>query len=151
MIRRPARAGRRRPWRRDDGALTPMVVVFAAAIFMMIGLAVDGAGKLQALERATDLAQEAARAGGQALNLAQAVPGNSDVVNPDLARAAAIDYLSSAGVSSNDSTVTVDPSLTRLTVSVSIVYHPIFLGLVLTNDNWTETGTATAVLVVGPG
>jgi len=149
MIRRGTRAARRLRWRRDDGALTPMVVVFAAAIFMMIGLAVDGAGKMQALERATDLAQEAARAGGQALNLAQAVPGNKDVVDPSLARDAALGYLADAGVSGADANVTVDPSLTRLTVSVTIVYHPIFLGLVLTNENWTETGTATAVLVVG--
>jgi len=134
---------RLRWWRRDDGALTPMVVAFALAIYLMIGLSVDGAGKMRAIERANDLAAEAARAGAQAIDIPQAVPGNAIVIQPDRARAAALQYLADAGVTG---TATPDPDGVHLTVTVTIPYQPIFL---IGFPTFQAQGTATAQLVVG--
>jgi len=120
-----------------------MVVSFALAIYLMIGLSVDGAGKMRAVERANDIAAEAARAGGQAIDIPQAVPGNAIVIQPDRARAAALAYLADAGVTG---TAAPDPDGRHLTVTVTIPYQPIFLGFL---GPFTATGTATAQLLVG--
>lgn len=129
----------------DDGGLTPMVLVFALAIFMMVGLAVDGGGRLRANERANDIASEAARAGGQALNLPRAITGQADVIDPAAAAAAAHDYLTTAGVTGS---VSVGANGKTITVTVSIPYEPVFLSIVGFGP-WTETGTATAALLTG--
>ncbi len=52
---------------RDSGQVTAFVVVMAAALVLMIGLVLDGGLTLSARERALGEAQEAARAGAQAV------------------------------------------------------------------------------------
>jgi len=133
-----------RKWfRRDDGAFSPLIAVVAISIFAMIGLSVDGGGAMQAREHADNVAAEAARAGGQAIDLGQAVGGTADVVNPDAAVAAAKEYLKAEGLRGR---VTISPDQRRITVVIKIVYKPVMLGLVSVKP-WTETGQATAVLV----
>jgi hypothetical protein len=129
--------------RRDDGAFLPMVAVMVAALFVMVGLSVDGGGKMRAQLHADNVAAEAARAGGQAIDVSRAVAGTADVVDPKLATAAADAYLRTAGV---DGTARVLPGQREIFVTVKITYKPIFLGLIGIGP-WTETGTATAVLV----
>jgi Flp pilus assembly protein TadG len=129
----------------DDGALTPMVVVFIAAIFLMVGLAVDGGGRMRAAGRADDIAAEAARAGGQALNLPQAISGRADIIDPHAATAAANAYLADAHVTGH---AVVSGNGKTITVTVTIPYNPAFLG-VLGIGPWVETGTATAQLLTG--
>jgi len=129
-------------WRRDDGALTPMVISFALAVYLMIGLSVDGAGKMRAIERANDIAAEAARAGGQAVDIPQAIPGNTIRLQQDRARAAALAYLDDAGVTGTATVV----DATHIQVSVTVPYQPIFLLFLAT---FQARGTATAVLLVG--
>ena len=148
MTRLPGRRAGQRPLARlraDEGAFTLMAVVVAAALFLMVGLAVDGGGRMRALERADDLAAEAARAGGQALVIPQAVTGTADIVDPNAARAAALSYLNLAGVTGQ---VKVDPNGRSITVTVQVNYAPIFLGAMGLGP-WTETGTATAQLLTG--
>lgn len=130
---------------RDDGSLTPMVVVFATAIFLMIGLSVDGGGRMRTIERADSIAAEAARAGGQAINIPEAVTGQADVVDPAKAVAAAKTYLATAGATG---TVTVSPDGHQIAVTVHLTYRPVFLGA-LGFGSWTEEGTATAQLLTG--
>jgi Flp pilus assembly protein TadG len=133
-----------RKWlRRDDGAFSPLIAVVAFSIFAMIGLSVDGGGAMQARERADNLAAEAARAGGQAIDLGQAVGGTADVVNSDAAVEAANEYLTSEGLKGK---VTISPDRRRIKVVITITYQPVMLGLVSVKP-WTETGQATAVLV----
>src|SRR5512139_2706806 len=55
--------------RSDSGSVTPMVIIMAVGIFMVIGMAWDGGGQFDADQRATLLAQEAARAGAQAVDV----------------------------------------------------------------------------------
>jgi hypothetical protein len=127
----------------DRGAFTPMVVVMATALFASVALAVDGGGKMRALERADNVAAEAARTAGQAINLSEAVAGTADVLDPAAAAAAARAYLTTAGASG---TVTISPNQREITVIVSITYDPVMLDLINLGP-WTVTGTATAELV----
>jgi Flp pilus assembly protein TadG len=127
----------------DRGAFTPMVVVMATALFASVALAVDGGGKMRALERADNIAAEAARAAGQAINVSEAVAGTADVVDPTAAAAAATAYLTSADATG---TVTISTDRREITVIVSITYQPVMLDLINLGP-WTETGTATAELV----
>ncbi len=134
-----------RVWRspRDRGAFTPMVVVMAFALFASVALAVDGGGKMRALERADNIAAEAARAAGQAIDVSKAVAGTADVLDPTAAVAAARTYLASAHATG---AVTISPNQREITVVVSITYQPVLLDLINLGP-WTETGTATAELV----
>jgi Flp pilus assembly protein TadG len=144
-VNRPARR-----WRDDDrGAMTLMIAVVAMALFLMVGLSVDGGGRMQAIERADDLAAEAARAAGQALDLPQAVTGTADVVDHARAQAAVQDYLAGAGATDvSGFVVDVAPNGRSVTVTVDITYHPIFLGVIGLGP-WTETGKQTATLLTG--
>lgn len=69
------RAGRR--WRGDHGSIAPAVPVIAVFLFLLAGLVVDSSRLLGARSRAVAFAEEAARAGGQQIDL------NSDVVRLD--------------------------------------------------------------------
>ena len=79
--RRSRRAGT------DSGQVTAFVVVMAAALVLMIGLVLDGGLTLAARERALGEAQEAARAGAQAVNLATYRQDGNLVLDPAQAAA----------------------------------------------------------------
>jgi hypothetical protein len=97
----------------DSGQITAFVVVMATALILLAGLVLDGGLTLAARERALNLAQEAARAGAQGVNLAVYRQSGNLVLNPALAESDAQRYLASAGtqgtvqVTGNTVTVTV--------------------------------------------
>jgi Flp pilus assembly protein TadG len=77
------------------------MVLFTVALFAMAGLVIDGGAALAARGRAADLAQQASRAGADALSPAS-VHGTSPAalrIDPAAARAAADRVLSLAGAS----------------------------------------------------
>jgi hypothetical protein len=113
------------------------------AVLAMIGLSVDGGGKVRALQRADNLASEAARAAGQAILAPQAIQGGDKVVDPADAVAAAQTYLTAAAVTG---TVAVAPDRKHVTVTVTIVYDTVFLTLIGITT-LTATRHATAILV----
>jgi Flp pilus assembly protein TadG len=129
----------------DDGAYTLLALVFVFALFLMVGLSVDGGGRLMTQARADDVAAEAARAAGQAIDLPQAISGTADVVNQAAAQAAAQAYLADAGASG--SAEVIDGG-TAVRVTVHIVYRPVILGA-FDFGPWTQTGVATAQLLTG--
>jgi Flp pilus assembly protein TadG len=145
MNRTSVRVALRRAQRDDDGRVALLVLVLAFSVLVMIGLAVDGGGKMRAMQRADNLAAEAARAAGQSIQLGQAVQGGPKVVDVARAVAAGQAYLAAAGV-----TGTVVPSDDRrqVTVTVNITYNTVMLGLV-GFDQLPVTGTATAQLLTG--
>ena len=100
--RRSRRAGR------DSGQVTAFVVVMAAALVLMIGLVLDGGLTLPARERALGEAQEAARAGAQAVNLAIYRQDGNLVLNPAQAAADADAYLARIGATGT-ATATGEP------------------------------------------
>lgn len=138
-----------RRWRvdpqEDTGGVTVFVAVCVLALIGIIGVAVDGGGKMRATQRADHIAGEAARAGGQAIDPAEAIRGNAIVVDPQDATAAAQAYLRSAGATG---TVSVLGDGTTLSVLVTGSYDTTFLAA-LGIDSLPVTGHGKASLLHG--
>ncbi|MGW5257463.1 TadE/TadG family type IV pilus assembly protein [Streptomyces sp. NPDC004012] len=129
----------------DRGGVTVFVAVCVIALIGIIGLAIDGGSKMRATERADYIAGEAARAGGQAIDPADAISGRAITVDPQAAAAAAQSYLSSAGATG---TVSVSGDGKTLTVTVTGSYAPKFLPVVGIGS-LSVTGHGTATLLHG--
>lgn len=121
------------------------VAVCVIALIGIIGLAIDGGSKMRATERADYIAGEAARAGGQAIDPADAISGRAITVDPQAAAAAAQSYLSSAGATG---TVSVSGDGKTLTVTVTGSYATKFLPVVGIGS-LSVTGHGTATLLHG--
>lgn len=126
----------------DRGALSVFVAGVLPGVFIMLGLAVDGSRAIQATQHANAIAQEAARAGGQAVDPAAIAAGGQIAVTPSAAVAAAEAYLAAADVTGD---VEVSDGRT-LTVHVTIVQPTIFLGAI-GKGSFELHGEATAELV----
>lgn len=141
--------------KRDAGRVSVLLAIALTAILAVIGLAVDGAARLRMMQRAENMAAEAARAGGQEIDRARAINGEAKIINPDAATAAAERYVDSVDLPDN---VTVSrraeqvpaepdrPEGTRLLVTVTLSYQPVMLSLFGVGEMST-TGEATAVLL----
>jgi Flp pilus assembly protein TadG len=127
----------------ERGSVTVFFAISALGLLLLVGLVADGGAKLRATQRADATAAEAARAGGQALSLADAVAGTHDRVDRTAAIRAAQSYLSAAGAAGS---VTVSDDRTRLIVTVEDSTPTVFLGLIGI-DQLAVTGSAQAVLV----
>ncbi len=132
---RPARDGER-------GSISLFVAVAAVSILLVVGLVVDGAGKLRALNHAQASAQEAARTGAQAVNAGQAIAGNGITLDRNAAQNAASAYLRQAGVTGTVSWT----GNGSIVVDVTERYTPFFLP-----GDMTVTGHGSATLIVQGG
>ncbi|GIF99146.1 hypothetical protein [Catellatospora citrea] len=133
-------------WRGDAGKATVFVAIMALGWVVMFGMVVVGGGRLRAYQRADNVAAEAARSAGQAINPAQAIQGDGRVIDGTLARAAAQAYLDDVGATG---TVVVAPDGASVTVRATISYqNPSGLAF-LGGATWTATGEATATLLIG--
>jgi Flp pilus assembly protein TadG len=129
----------------DRGGITVFVAVCVIALIGIIGLAVDGGSKMRATERADYIAGEAARAGGQAIDPADAISGRAIVVDSQAAAAAAQACLRSAGATG---TVSVSGDGKTLTVTVTGTYDTKFLSVVGIGS-LSVTGHSAATLLHG--
>jgi Flp pilus assembly protein TadG len=129
----------------DRGGFTVFVAACVIALIGIIGVAVDGGSKMRATERADYIAGEAARAGGQAIDPAEAISGTAIVVDVQDATAAAQSYLRSAGATG---TVSVSGDGKTLTVSVTGSYDTKFLSVVGIGS-LSVTGQGKATLLHG--
>jgi hypothetical protein len=130
---------------RDEGRVSLFLAIALFGVLVIIGLVADGSGRLRAMQRADNIAAEAARVGGQAINGPQAVTGGAKVIDPGSAVAAARAYLDTAGVTG---TVQVGADRTNMLVTVTITYNTLMLGFIGI-DQVSVTGRATAYLVTG--
>ena len=128
---------------RERGSLSPMVAIVALASLIMIGLAYDGGQKAQATQRAIAIADEAARAGGQAVNPEGVIGQAPAAVDVAAAVAAAESYLNAAGV---DGDISIAPGGRQLVVTTTIQIQTVFLGLIGI-ESMTVVGTGEADLV----
>ncbi|MEV7525638.1 pilus assembly protein TadG-related protein [Streptomyces sp. NPDC091371] len=135
---------RARP-RNDEGGIAIYTAIVTVALLGIIGLAIDGGGKLRATERADAVAMEAARAAGQAIDPASAVTGTQIRIDPEAAQAAAYAYLARAGT---QGTVSLTGDRTQLTVTVNDAY-PTTLLSVVGIGSMDVTGHGTARLLHG--
>ncbi|MBL1086727.1 hypothetical protein JK359_33010 [Streptomyces actinomycinicus] len=133
--------------RGDRGSMSLFLALSALAILMVMGLLVDGGGALNASNRATSLAQEAARAAGEQVDAAQAIQGTAITIDPDAARGAALDYLAAAGVQGD---VQITDGGQTLTVTVHDTYATHFASLLGVGTIHVD-GTATAHLQTQAG
>ncbi|UQX04788.1 pilus assembly protein TadG-related protein [Streptomyces sp. RerS4] len=117
----------RRRLKDDDGGIAIYTAIVTVALLGIIGLAIDGGGKLRATERADATAMEAARAAGQAIDPAAAINGQAVRVDPHAAQAAAQAYLARTGTQGS---VTLSADQSLLTVTVHDAYTTKFLAIV---------------------
>ncbi|MFB6808857.1 hypothetical protein [Streptomyces sp. NPDC056387] len=110
----------------DRGGIAVYTAIVTVALLAIIGLAIDGSGKLRATERADAVAMEAARAAGQAIDPAAAVTGTAVRVDPAAAQAAAQAYLARAGAQGS---AALSGDGTQLTVTVHDTYPTKFLAI----------------------
>lgn len=129
----------------ERGSISVLAAALVPGLLLIIGLAVDGGAKVQAIEHADAIAEEAARAGGQALDQAAALRGQVRV-DPPAAVAAAQTYLHHTGVAG---TVTVVDGHT-LTVDTTVEQPTVFLDLIGVRT-FTVHGHGTAELVLASG
>src|SRR5438045_1848847 len=131
----------------DAGQVTPFVVILTIALIAFAGLVLDAGMALSAKVQALDVAQAAARAGAQQLNLTAYRTNNTVELDPPRAEATARDWLSTAGL---DGTVTA--TTTTVTVTVRRTTRTQLLQLVgVSSLDVSATATATAVHgVTGP-
>ncbi|MEE1782707.1 pilus assembly protein [Streptomyces sp. SP17BM10] len=151
MTDRTTRTARRRVTerfgdRRDTGSIALWCAILVPALLLIIGLTIDGGGKIRATERANRIAQEAARTGGQQLDAGQAIPGKAIVVDPGKAVAAATAYLAANGATG---TASVEDGGRKLYVKVDgPAYRTKFFSLMGIGELDVH-GEATATLVYG--
>jgi hypothetical protein len=135
----------RRPWRvqGDQGSVTVLGLFLIAVILVLAGVMVEGANLMTARGHATSIAQQAARAGADKIDLAVLREQGVVRLDPPAAQAAATAYLDQVGeagtVTATTTAVTVIVTLTRPGVLVPLLGKPTL----------TVTGTATAAPVTG--
>ncbi|MGW5355257.1 TadE/TadG family type IV pilus assembly protein [Streptomyces sp. NPDC004031] len=126
----------------DRGGIAVYTAIVTIALLGIVGLVLDGGGKLRATESADNIATEAARAAGQAVDPAAAITGSGVQVDPAAARAAADAFLRKAGVTG--SVVSISADRTTITVTIHETYQTKFLTAVgITSLPVTGHGSAT--------
>lgn len=125
----------------DRGSYTLWTVIIFFGLLIVLGLVVDGGGKLAAKQRAQIVAEEAARAAGQQILTPIASRGTGAYTNPITAQIAAQQYLTSSGVQG----AVTPTSPGSLTIVTTVTYDPKVLGLVGIGPQ-TVSGTAGVTL-----
>jgi Flp pilus assembly protein TadG len=133
--------------RDDTGTMSLFLAVVGVALTLFACFTADAGRAMHANSRADDLAAEAARAAGQQLDAAQAIPGTSIVLDTTTARQAAETYLAQAGT---HGTVTFSDGNTTVHVTVHGTYNTLFLGVV-GYSSVPVTGHGTAHLLTQAG
>ena len=128
----------------DDqaGSITVLVVFMALSLVLVAGLVFDAGGALTDRQRATDIAEQAARYAADQVEPAPA--GVTPLINPDQAHAAGVRFLSREGVHG-----VVQTSTTQVTVTVTIEHHTSLLSAIPGFGSLTEKGTSTATPLAG--
>lgn len=122
----------------DRGAVSTFLAVIALALLMAAGLAIDGGRKVNALREASHIADNAARAGAQAVDLDTLRTTGDLLLLPDQATDRVDQYLASLGYSAADVIV----SGASVTVTVDITIDPVLLPTGPMTVSATETATA---------
>lgn len=139
MIRRP-RASLEDP---ERGSISLFWAITIPGLLVLIGLVGDGGAQLRATQRADQIAAEAARTAGQALDAGWLQSGSGAAADPSRAVQAATAFLDAAGV---QGAATVSADRTAIDVTVTSTTPTAFLSLIGITT-LTATGHAQARLV----
>ncbi|MFE5310284.1 TadE/TadG family type IV pilus assembly protein [Isoptericola sp. NPDC056573] len=110
----------------ERGSVSIWLALGAFVMIVVVGMAVDLSGQVLAQQHARDVAQQAARAGGQAVVASDALRGTGVSIDPAAAGAAARSYASTTGVVVTNVAVAGDLVVVNTTDS----YQPKFLGII---------------------
>jgi len=125
----------------ERGSITSFVAVIAACLVLVAGMAYDGGEVVAGGARARSLADKAARAGAQAVDVDELRSTGHVVLDPEAAVAAAEDYLHRVGASGS---ATVDGAEVTVTVSVTVPMR------ILPSPDRTITAVETAAAITEP-
>lgn len=127
----------------EEGAITVFVVALTLALMLVAGLVYDGGRVLAARQQARDLADNAARAAAQQVDLDAVRSGSAPSLDPLAAEAAADSYLEAAG---RQGSVVVTGDHVEVTVSLTT---PMVLLQIAGISDRTVTGKGRARIVRG--
>jgi Flp pilus assembly protein TadG len=130
---------------RDRGSLTLFFAIFAIAAFAMLSLLVDGGTAINARERANDIAEQAARAAANTIDIA-ALRGTTGAVQIGPGACAAAysivrQYQTASHTTANMTGCSAAAGATQAIVQVSVTTAPV---IPMFFPSFTEVGTATA-------
>ncbi|KIH97609.1 hypothetical protein LP52_17985 [Streptomonospora alba] len=111
--------------REDRGQVTAFVVIIALALVLLFALVAEGGAALSTRSRALSLAQEAARAGAQQLDLAAYRAGETAALNALAAEQAAQAFLRRSGA---DGQARVDGATVTVTARLDHTFTLLPLG-----------------------
>ncbi len=133
-----------RRWGRDDrGSATAFGLFLIVVVLVLAGAMIEGGNAMSARGHATDIAQQAARAGADKLDLAALRENGLVRIDPAAAEAAASAFLAQVG---ERGTVTATPAQVSVTVTVT---RPGILVPILGIKTLTVRATATAAPITG--
>jgi Putative Flp pilus-assembly TadE/G-like len=147
--------GVRRRWREaaERGSAALFVAVFAPAMIFMAGLVIDGGATLEAKQRASDIAEQAARAGAGQCNVALLRSEGICFVDLTLVPAAVAPYRTNPGVTDFSWVPVADPRHPGqdhgVRVTVTMTFRTTLLGIVPAFKTMTITQSAQAIAVTG--
>ncbi|MEV4706779.1 pilus assembly protein TadG-related protein [Actinoplanes sp. NPDC049316] len=124
--------------RGDRGSATAFGLFLILVVLVLAGAVLEGGNAMSARGHATDIAQQAARAGANKLNLAALRQSGVVQIDPAAAQAAATNFLNQMG---EHGTVTATAQEVRVTVTVT---RPGILVPILGVDTLTVEATASA-------
>jgi Flp pilus assembly protein TadG len=122
----------------ERGAVSTFLAVIALALLMAAGLAIDGGRKINALSEASHIADNAARAGAQAVDLDTLRTTGDLQLIPSEATDRVEEYLTTLGYTATN--VTVNGA--TVTVTIDITVDPVLLPTGSMTVSATETATA---------
>lgn len=135
----------------ESGRVSVFLAIALTGLLAIIGVTVDAAGQLRTLLHADNLAAEAARAAGQAVDTGQVRRGDELAVVHAQAVDYAARYLAAAGRDLPGGDWSVRPGATPGTVEIEVrlTYRTVILRLFGIPER-EVTANATAVLVTDP-
>jgi len=139
----------------DRGSAALFVAIFAPAMIFLAGLVIDGGAAMEARQRASDIAEQAARAAGSQCNVALLrSAGECRITDYTAASVAAGPYLTDNGVTDSGLQF-IDPvpgapgQYYGVRVTVTITFQTVLLGIFPAYETLTVTQSADAVAVTG--
>jgi hypothetical protein len=142
MTRRLARVARR--CRTDRGSATGWAMLTVLVVTLLAGAVLDGGNAMAARVAALDIAQQAARAGANQLDLAALRNSGLVRLDPAGAEAAARQFLAQAGATGTATATTTEVSVTVTRAQPTLVLEAVGVGAI------TVAATAHAVPATGP-
>lgn len=121
----------------ERGSVTLWAVIITTALLAVVGLVVDGSGRMRAGQRADQIAREAARTAAQKIS-GNPILGQPALIDVGPAKLAAQKYLEASGVAGQ-----VSVSGGTITVTTTVKWSPVMLSA-FGVSGLDVTGTASA-------